>query len=243
MNKLHQNKPVLFAVLWIVIYVVSLSLADSASAALGLAKSVTLPFSLLLVLVLFSWIRCNHLENFYGFRASSVPASRLLWYIPLGLLVSVNLWLGAVMNYSLAETLLYVSSMFCVGFLEEVIFRGLLFRALLPGGMKSAVLISSLTFGIGHLVNLFNSSGADLFASVLQVFYAVAIGFLFTILFLRTGSLYACILTHGIFNALSVFANESARTPEIDILSAAFLTVTALAYAVYILRKTPSNQL
>ena len=118
-----------------------------------------------------------------------------------------------------------------------------LFQALLPGGWKSAVLISSLTFGIGHLVNLFNSSGADLFGSVLQVFYAVAIGFLFTILFLRTGSLYACILTHGIFNALSVFANESARTPEIDILSAAFLTVTALAYAIYILRKTPSNQL
>lgn len=36
MTRLHKEKPVLFAVLWIVIYVVGLSLADSASAALSI---------------------------------------------------------------------------------------------------------------------------------------------------------------------------------------------------------------
>ena len=241
MNKLHQKNPILFAALWIVIYVVSLSLADNASVLLGPAKSATLPVSLLLAVLLYAWIRRHRLEEFYGLCPSSVPASRLLWYFPLGMLASVNLWLGIVMNYSVPETLLYTGSMLCVGFLEEVIFRGLLFKAMLPVGLKPAVIVSSLTFGMGHLVNLINGSEAELFASLLQVVYAVAAGFLFTILFLRTGSIRACILTHGVLNALGAFANEAARTTGRDIFSAAALTLIALGYAVYILKVTESR--
>ena len=240
MTRLHNEKPVFFAVLWIVIYVVGLSLADSASEALGTAKSVTLVLALVLSLILYAWIRRNGLSEFYGLCPSAVPASRLLWYLPLVVLASVNLWFGAVMNLSVLETVLYMCSMLCVGFLEEVFFRGLLFKAMLPGGTRSAIIVSSVTFGIGHLVNLFNGSGADLFASLLQVIYAVAAGFLFTILCYKTGSLRACIVTHGVLNALSVFANEAAQTPGRDIFSTAALTVTALAYAVYILRAAKS---
>jgi len=242
MNRLHKEKPVLFAVLWIIVYVIGLSLADSASAALGTEKAVTLPVAAVLSLVLYIWISRQNLSGFYGLCPSSVPARRLLWYLPLVLLASVNLWLGVVLNLSAAETVLYMLSMLCVGFLEEVIFRGLLFKAMLPGGVKSAIIVSSLTFGIGHLVNLVNGSGADLFSSLLQVVYAVAAGFLFTMLFYKTGSLRACIITHGVLNALSVFANEAAQTPQMEVLSAAALTVIALAYAVYIIKlEDPGN--
>jgi len=102
--------------------------------------------------------------------------------------------------------------------------------------------VSSLTFGIGHLVNLINGSGADLLASLLQVVYAVAAGFLFTILFYRTGSLRACIITHGVLNALSVFANEAAQTTQMEVFSAAALTVISLAYAVYIIKSIPVSE-
>lgn len=242
MNKLHKEKPVLFAVAWIIIYVVGLSLADNASAAIGMEKSVTLVVCLVLSAVLLGWIRQNNLSGFYGLCPSSVPAGRLLWYLPLVVLASVNLWLGAALNLSVPETVLYILSMLCVGFLEEVIFRGLLFKAMLPGGVKSAIIVSSLTFGIGHLVNLVNGSGADLLASLLQVVYAVAAGFLFTILFYRTGSLRACIITHGVLNALSVFANEAAQTTQMEVFSAAALTVISLAYAVYIIKlENPGN--
>ncbi len=241
MNRLHENRPVLFAVLWIVVYVVGLSLADNASAALGIEKAVTLPLALVLSLVLYSWISRQNLKSYYGLCPSAVPDGNLLWYFPLGVLASVNLWFGVTMNLSVPETVLYVASMFCVGFLEEVIFRGLLFKAMVPLGLKPAVVVSSLTFGMGHLVNLINGSGANLFSSMLQVVYAAAAGFLFTILFLRTGSLRACILTHGVLNALSAFANEAARTTGRDIFSAAALTMIALGYAVYILTVTESK--
>ena len=241
MIRLHKEKPVLFAVLWIAIYVVGLSLADNASSALGIAKSVTLPTAAVLSAFLYSFITRQNLKEYCGLCPSSVPAGRLLWYLPLVLLASVNLWFGVSMNLTLMETVLYMLSMLCVGFLEEVIFRGLLFKAMLPDGTRSAIIVSSLTFGIGHLVNLINGSGADLLASVLQVVYAVAAGFLFTMLFYKTGSLRACILTHGILNALSVFVNEAAMTPAREIFSAAALTAIALGYAAYIMRTGESG--
>lgn len=40
--------------------------------------------------------------------------------------------------------------MLCVGFLEEMIFRGLLFEAIAKENVKKAIIISSVTFGIRH---------------------------------------------------------------------------------------------
>ena len=113
----------------------------------------------------------------------------MLYYIPLLILLTANLWYGARLNQPPLETVLYVLAMFCVGFLEELIFRGLLFQAMARDGVKSAIIVSSITFGIGHIVNLVNGSGADLLSSLCQVGYAVAFGFLFVMIFYRGKSL------------------------------------------------------
>lgn len=67
--------------------------------------------------------------------------------------------------------------MLCVGFLEETIFRGLPFTAIAKDNLKSAVIISSVTFGIGHIINLFNGSGMDLVNNLCRIVFAVAVGF------------------------------------------------------------------
>lgn len=67
--------------------------------------------------------------------------------------------------------------MLCVGFLEETIFRGLPFTAIAKDNIKSAVIISSVTFGIGHIINLFNGSGMDLVNNLCRIVFAVAVGF------------------------------------------------------------------
>ena len=163
-----------------------------------------------------------------------------MFFIPLVLLTSTNLWWGVRMNYSPAETALYVVSMLCVGFLEEVIFRGFLFKALCRTSVKQAVVISSVTFGIGHIVNLLN--GRDIPETILQICYAVAIGFLFTILFLRGKSLWPCILTHSAINSLSAFANDGGAPAWHGIAGSAFLCLVSLAYVWYILRATKKEQ-
>ena len=124
--------------------------------------------------------------------------------------------------------------MFCVGFLEEMIFRGFLFKAMAENGVKSAIIVSSVTFGIGHIVNLVNGSGVELLPNLLQVIYAVAIGFTFAMIYYKTKSLVSCILTHSIFNSLSAFANEAVMTPQKQIISGVLIAIIAGGYALYI---------
>lgn len=237
MNRLYQKNELLFAILWIVVYVIAFSAGDNFSAHFGIEKSVTVLVGTVLTTVLALWLYRNGLARDYGLCPSKVPARQLLYYLPLVLLVSVNLWFGVTINLSLLETGCYILAMFFVGFLEEMIFRGLLFKAMAKDNLKTAIIVSSVTFGIGHIVNLFNGSSADLLGSGLQVVYAMAAGFLFTALFYKTKSLLACIITHGCLNALSVFADESVLTPLMEVGSAAVLTVVAAGYGWYVWKK------
>lgn len=237
LNRLYQKNELLFALFWILIYVVLISIADAVSISLHLQKSVTVIACFILSFILFRWIRLNHLQETYGLCPATISAEKLLYYLPLVLLVTVNLWFSPGINLSLLETLLYMLSMLMVGFLEEIIFRGLLFKALAKDGLKTAIVISSVTFGIGHLVNLINGSGANLFSNILQVIYAIAAGLMFTLLFFCTKSLYACILCHGFFNALSVFANDAAMSMQREIFLAGVLCLITGGYSLYLLMR------
>lgn len=157
----------------------------------------------------------------------------MLFYIPVSILLTANMWYGFRVNMSLLETILYILSMLCVGFLEELIFRGLLFNAMLKNGKNSAIIVSSVTFGVGHIINLINGSGAELLPNLLQVVYAIAVGFMFMMIYYRTKSLLPCIITHGVFNALSIFSSPFIAEHE-NILGALFMIVVSIGYALYL---------
>ena len=234
LKKLYEKSEIWFAVAWIIAYVVLASTGDNISADLGIAKIVTLPILIAMSAVLYFFVRKNGLTEKYGLCKPQLPAAKMLFYIPLLVLLTVNLWYGVTMSLSPLETVLYILSMFCVGFLEELIFRGLLFQAMARDGVKSAIMVSSITFGIGHIVNLINGSGAELLPNLLQVLYAVAIGFAFVMIYCKTKSLVICIIIHSVFNGLSAFANEAVMTPQMRIISGVFLAVIAGGYALYL---------
>ena len=234
LKKLYEKSEIWFAVAWIIAYVVLASTGDNISADLGIDKIVTLPILIAMSAGLYFFVRKNGLTEKYGLCKPRLPAAKMLFYAPLLVLLTANLWYGAAMNLSPLETVLYVLSMFCVGFLEELIFRGLLFKAMAKDGVKSAIIVSSATFGIGHIVNLVNGSGAEWLPNLLQVVYAVAIGFAFVMIYCKTKSLMPCILTHSIFNGLSAFANEAAMTPQREIVSGILLAVIGGGYALYL---------
>ena len=234
LKKLYAKSEIWFAVAWIIAYVVLASTGDNISADLGIDKIVTLPILIGLSAILYFFVRKNDLAEKYGLCKPQLPAANMLFYAPLLVLLTANLWYGIGMNLTPLETVLYVLSMFCVGFLEEMIFRGLLFKAMAKNGVRSAIIVSSVTFGIGHIVNLFNGSGAELLPNLLQVVYAIAIGFAFVMIYCRTKSLMPCILTHSIFNGLSAFANEAAMTPQRELISGILLAVIGGGYALYL---------
>ena len=234
MKKLYVKSEIWFAVAWIIAYVVLASIGDNISADLGIDKIVTLPILILLSAILYFFVRKNGLAEKYGLCKPKLPAAKMLFYIPILVLLTANLWYGVALNQSPVETALYILSMFCVGFLEEMIFRGLLFQAMVKNGVRAAIIVSSVTFGIGHIVNLINGSGAELLPNLLQVVYAIAIGFAFVMIYCKTKSLMPCILTHSIFNGLSAFANEVAMTPQREIVSGILLAVIGGGYALYL---------
>ena len=177
----------------------------------------------------------------YGLCKSPVPARRFLYYVPLVILASGNLWNGAAMNYTAAETVCRIVCMLCVGFLEEVIFRGLLFKAIAKDNIRSAIIISSVTFGIGHIINLFNGSGMDLVSNLCQIVFAIAVGFLLVTIFYRGGSLIPCILVHSAINTLGTFANDAALTMEARLLHIAVLIAITAAYTLILTRTLPKK--
>lgn len=234
LKKLYDKNELVFALTWIAAYCVLMSAGDALSAAIGIEKSVTLAVGILLSAILLSFLKKNGLFEAYGFRRAEASAGAMLYYLPVIIMLTANLWYGVTLNYGAAETVLYVLSMFCVGFLEEAVFRGLLFEAMRKDNLTSAVIVSSVTFGIGHIINLVNGSGAELLPNLLQVVYATAAGFMFVMMYIKTKSLIGCIVTHGVFNALSVFADEASASREMRILSCILLASITSSYAVYL---------
>ncbi len=240
MKKLYEKNELVFSLLWIIVYVVCTSAADIISSDIGCEKLITFVLHSIMTVFALIWLRRNGLFEKYGLCRSNASPRAYLWYLPLLLFISCNLWFGVKMNYPLTEAMLYIGSMICVGFLEEIIFRGFLFKAMAKDGVKSAVIVSSITFGIGHIVNLFNGSGADLLSNLCQVFYAAAIGFLFVIIFHRGKSLIPCIVTHSAVNSLSVFAGD-VPSAAADIVSALIMAAAAVLYSVVLLKTLPMS--
>jgi hypothetical protein len=103
---------------------------------------------------------------------------------PEGLIASLSLWNLLVLSVV----------MFCfVGFVEELLFRGVLQRALEERlGHWSGLLIASALFGLLH----------SAYAAPAEVLYAGAIGLIFGVVYDNTDSLVAVTVAHG---ALNVF--------------------------------------
>ena len=240
MTKLYQKSEISFAILWIVAYVVLTSAADQLSESVGVMKSVTAALHIVMSLILFFWIRNNDLGKKYGFCRSAVPAKRFLYYVPLIIIASTAFWGGVKLQYGFLETALYIVSMCCVGFLEEVIFRGLLFRAMEKDNLRTAILVSALTFGMGHIVNLFNGSGRELTAVLIQIVFAVLVGLVLIWIFYHGKSLVPCIVFHSVNNALKVFAAEGSLSTRADMIINLVLIVVVLGgYLFYLVKIFP----
>ena len=242
MTKLYKKSEITFAIVWIVAYVVLSSLADQLLESIGITKSVTAVLHVAMVLILFFWIRKNDLSVKYGLCRSKFPAKRFLFYIPLAIIASASLWNGMSPRFGFPGTLLFVVSMCCVGFLEEVIFRGLLFRAMEKDNVKTAIIVSALTFGLGHIVNLFNGSGRDFAATIVQIIFAVLVGFVLVLIFYRGGSLIPCIVFHSVNNALGAFEAEGTMDPKLQrVLNIVLFVVVLGGYLLYLVKAFPKE--
>ena len=228
MKKIFEKHETLFCILLIAVYILvnsyciqNFGIEDYRSTIINTIFSIAL---IILMIIL-------KRTSYYGLTKVT-NLKKYLYFIPLFLIISVNLWNGVNINNSTSEIIFYILTMINVGFIEEIIFRGFLFKMMAKDNVKRAIIVSAITFGIGHIVNLLN--GADLIPTLMQIFYAISIGYLFVIIFYKSKSLIPCIITHCLVNALSIYNVEN----EISLyVSSGFLIIVPLVYAFYINKK------
>lgn len=185
---------------------------------------INIAFSLFLIILI---IKLERVE-YYGLTRVKEP-KKYLYFIPLVVIFTVNIWNGFNINNSVKEIIFNIITMINVGFIEEIIFRGFLFKMMEKKNTKKAIIVSAITFGIGHIVNLLN--GADIIPTIIQICYAISLGYLFVIIFYKSKSLVPCIITHAVINSLAIFNVESTISLYI---SSLILIVISLGYAIYI---------
>ena len=229
MKKLYEKKEVLFAVLWIVAYC---ALTIPVRGNLGDESPWMLAALAALAVAATLFIKGNALESKYGLTGWAEAPRKYLYFLPMFFLATGNLWSGFGLEYQGLSEVWAVLSMLLVGYVEEVLFRGFLFRALLKkDGPKPAILISAITFGIGHIVNLL--AGQASLKTAAQVVFAIAWGMIFTVAFYKSGSLWPCIVAHGLVNAFSKLNGEN---PIAEWVYIGATIVVALVYCPYLLK-------
>lgn len=255
MKKLYEKSELSFALVWIGLYVVIMNIALQVcegfdNLADKTVAQMLVPVVCVAVLAMAStiWIVRNNLAKKYGLCGFNGRWKAFLWFIPLIAVSCSNLKNGLGFSAPTAVTLLMMANMAIAGYAEEIIFRGFLFRSMEKDNLRSAVIVSAVTFGVGHIVNLANT--ADVSGVLLQVCYAVAIGFMYTAVVYRGKCLWPCIVSHMFVNGSSVFALEQgsftnlvsavfgrADAGIVQICTAVLIIVASSAYALWVWKK------
>ena len=211
MKKLYDKSQIGFALVWIGLYVLVMNIALQVCG--GFDDLATKTVSQVLVPVICicllaaaatAWIVRSGLTEKFGLCSFRGDIKTFLYFLPLILMSCINLKNGLSLTAPLAVSVLMAVNMALAGYAEELIFRGFLFRAMAKDNLRSAIIVSAVTFGVGHIVNLANT--ADTLGVLLQVCYAIVIGFLYTLIVWKGGSLWPCIASHMFVNGTSVFA-------------------------------------
>ena len=256
MEKLYQKNELYFALVWIGLYVVVMNIAlqfcggfdDLAGKTAG---QVLIPVICICILAVIStlWIVKNGLSMKYGLCKFNGGPKQFLFFIPLILMSCINLKNGLGLKAPLVVSLLMMVNLAVAGYVEEIIFRGFLFRAMAKDNLRSAIIVSAVTFGAGHIVNLVNT--ADTLSVLLQVCYAITVGFMYTFIVYKGGSLWPCIASHMFVNGSSIFALEQGpfstlvaaifgqvSTDLVQICSSILIMAVSGCYALWLWKKT-----
>lgn len=236
-SKIYKKSEITFALIWIAIYVIIMNIALQFCNGFDHLETKTIPQLLVPVICIASiaflstlFITKSNLQNKYGLINAKVDNKTYLYFIPLILMSCINLRNGLSLQAPLIHSLLMMTNLAIGGYVEEIIFRGFLFQAMAKDNINTAILVSAITFGVGHIVNLANTQ--DTFGVLLQVCYAIAVGFLYTIIVYKSNSLYPCMISHMFVNGTSVFSSS-----QTTIYSSLFIIIISLTYAYYLYKK------
>ena len=96
--------------------------------------------------------------------------------------------------------LIFISTAIVPAFVEELLFRGMVLSNLVPYNEAGAIIVSAVTFGLMH-------------QTPYQILYTTAVGIVFGLVYVKTGSIWSGVLLHFFNNFFAVI-----RTYLFDVL-------------------------
>ena len=230
--KKYLNNKVLHAVLWILIYVVTVNIGEYLSEVL-MFPYITSIAVLFLSIFLCVYIGKNRLQLTYDLTDKPLMNSSLLIYIPLFIIGVIQLIKGFDESLDKGEILSITFLMIGVGLIEEVIFRGFLLNGIREKcSIKKAIIISGVTFGVGHIVNLARGYGYN--ELIAQILVAIVIGIILAMLVVSTKKLLPGILFHIIFNITGSITIQNQVLDNYILITILFI---AIPYGIYLFNR------
>lgn len=229
MYSIYKKSEISFALFWIAVYCVVMTPVR------GRFGDESIYMLLALVAIgagISIFVKRHNLTEKYGLIGFPENSKQYLYFIPIWFLSTGNLWGGFNLAYTGLNQVWATLSMLLIGYVEEMIFRGFLLRALLPrDGARKSIVIVAVTFGIGHIVNML--AGQATVETMAQVIFAIAWGFMLTIIVYKSGSLLPCILAHSLVNATSKYGFEAPGSEWTYIIAT---IIIAALYCPYLLK-------
>jgi membrane protease YdiL (CAAX protease family) len=183
--------------------------------------------------VLFFCVRKKSLSEL-GFRKTRSGSLKEIYYAAPLLVIALSALLAGIGIHEVKLALAKLFLAIAVGFAEEIYFRGILCGIWKKRGAKTAVLVSSILFGMAHLMNIAN--GADLGYTLCQMAFAFLDGVALALIFLITESLWPCIFLH-FFHDLCTFSGNNMPSPMLETLLLAGWLVILLVYIFLMAKK------
>lgn len=160
----------------------------------------------LLFLIAYSFIRILKTQTLAGLSRQFPWRFKYLNLIPVYLFIIgiLGIYSRDFSQIALTNLMLLLFAQLMVGFAEEFIFRGLLQPLFLKkygsrkNGIFMSILLTSVFFGVFHLINLAKNDNVG--QVLVQVVFAMFIGFFFGVLVLKTNKLIPIAITHGLIN-------------------------------------------
>ena len=124
-----------------------------------------------------------------------------------------------------------------IGVIEELVFRGIILSALIERGRITALLMSSVIFGLFHLLNLVY--GADPIDTLVQVIFAFGFGLIMASVRYETDLLLPQILVHALWDFIFKISNTDFQ-PTLDTIHSISL-VLIIVFGLFLTFKTYNN--
>ncbi|MFT9817408.1 lysostaphin resistance A-like protein [Lysinibacillus sp. NPDC056185] len=214
-----KNSPILLSILFTLLAIVFPFIAGVIIAVKNISSlsSITLiQFIAFAVGVLVTlWIMKKSKFSFQDFGFRKFKAEAWIAVIVVSELVAFLNGITDKDGFSMQYVFTLLLLVIAVGFCEELIFRGLIFKYLSAKGLKIAILVSSFLFGIGHIANLF--SGHDFLLTLIQIFFAFLFGLVCAEIVAKTKSIMFPIVWHATHDFIAFLTDSEPNVLSVSI--------------------------